>query len=56
MEFINAKYSGDENCGRMEGEHCRFSYITEGMRYEGEMKDGQFHGKGTIYFNSGAKV
>ncbi|KAG2378226.1 hypothetical protein C9374_008369 [Naegleria lovaniensis] len=56
MEFINAKYSGDEKNGRMEGEKCRFSYVMEGMRYEGEMKDGQFHGKGTLYYSSGAKL
>lgn len=24
-------------------------------KYEGEMKDGMFHGKGTLYFPSGSK-
>jgi len=56
MDFLNAQYSGDENCGRMEGKECTFSYLSEGVTYEGEMKDGMFHGKGTITFSSGAKM
>lgn len=38
---------------RMEG-HGSYKLIT-GSRYEGEMKDGMYHGKGEIHFPDGSK-
>jgi len=32
----------------------KYSFPTE-TRYEGEMKDGMFHGEGTLYFPNGSK-
>ena len=29
--------------------------VSTGTRYEGEMKDGMYHGTGTLHFPSGAK-
>lgn len=37
----------------MEG-HGSYSFPTE-TRYEGDMLDGEFHGKGTLYFSNGSK-
>lgn len=37
----------------MEG-NGKYSFPTE-TRYEGEMLDGKFHGKGTLYFPNGSR-
>ena len=37
----------------MEGKG-EYTFPTE-TRYEGEMKDGMFHGKGTLFFPNGSK-
>ena len=37
----------------MEGQG-KYNFPTE-TRYEGEMKDGMFHGKGTLFFPNGSK-
>lgn len=29
--------------------------FSTGTRYEGELKDGMFHGRGTLFFENGAK-
>jgi hypothetical protein len=34
--------------------NSKYTFPTE-TRYEGEMKDGMFHGKGTLYFPNGSK-
>ena len=38
---------------RLEGQG-KYTFPTE-TRYEGDMKDGMFHGKGTLYFPNGSK-
>lgn len=38
---------------RLEGTG-KYTFPTE-TRYEGEMNDGMFHGKGTLYFPNGSK-
>ena len=30
-------------------------YYSSGSHYQGEMKDGQFHGQGTLFYKNGAK-
>ena len=37
----------------MEGEG-KYGFQTQ-TKYEGEMKDGMFHGKGTLFFTNGSK-
>ena len=37
----------------MEGKG-KYNFPTE-TRYEGDMKDGTFHGRGTLYFPNGSK-
>lgn len=39
---------------RMEGNNVEYILPTE-TRYVGEMKDGMFHGQGTLYFPSGSR-
>lgn len=38
---------------RLEGKG-KYNFPTE-TRYEGELKDGMFHGKGTLFFPNGSK-
>ena len=38
---------------RMEGQG-KYGFAS-GARYEGEMMDGMFHGKGTLFFPNGSK-
>ena len=38
---------------RMEGKG-KYNFPTD-TRYEGDMKDGTFHGHGTLYFPNGSK-
>ena len=40
-------------CFRMEGKG-KYDFPTE-TRYEGDIKDGMFHGVGTLYFPNGSK-
>ena len=48
-EFINCKYEGERNdVGTMDGKG-RFTF-PNGTVYDGELIDGEFHGKGTLYF------
>jgi hypothetical protein len=57
MEFTKCKYRGEKVNERMESEYANFTFNPEiGAHYEGEMKDGMFHGQGTIIFNNGAKI
>ncbi|XP_060752351.1 MORN repeat-containing protein 5 isoform X1 [Tachysurus vachellii] len=53
MEFTGSSYNGSYKNGRMEG---RGEYtLPTHTRYEGEMMDGMFHGKGVLYFVNGGK-
>jgi hypothetical protein len=36
------------------GPNGKYNFST-GTSYEGELKDGMFHGKGTLYFENGGK-
>ena len=40
-------------CFRLEGKG-NYTFPTE-TRYEGDMKDGMFHGNGTLFFPNGSK-
>ncbi|XP_020366152.2 MORN repeat-containing protein 5 [Rhincodon typus] len=53
MEYTGSSYIGDYHNGRMEGKGV-YTLPTE-TRYEGGMKDGMFHGYGTLYFPNGGK-
>ncbi|XP_069465753.1 MORN repeat-containing protein 5 isoform X2 [Ambystoma mexicanum] len=53
MEFTGSSYEGDYYHDRMEGAG-KYTLPTD-TRYEGEMKDGMFHGQGTLHFPNGSK-
>ncbi|XP_013009028.2 MORN repeat-containing protein 5 isoform X1 [Cavia porcellus] len=53
MEYTGSKFIGEYVNRRMEGD-AEYILPTE-TRYVGEMKDGMFHGKGTLYFPSGSR-
>ncbi|KAH0615612.1 hypothetical protein JD844_005066 [Phrynosoma platyrhinos] len=50
MEYTGSSYRGTRVHGRLEGTGT-YKLPTE-TKYVGEMKDGMFHGKGTLYFPS----
>nr|VZH90228.1 unnamed protein product [Spirometra erinaceieuropaei] len=53
MELLGSSYVGDYKNKRMEG---KGTYkLPTGAQYEGEMKDGMFHGEGVLYFTDGSK-
>ncbi|XP_032979436.1 MORN repeat-containing protein 5 isoform X1 [Rhinolophus ferrumequinum] len=54
MQYTGSKYIGEYVHGRMEGNDVEYILPTE-TRYVGEMKDGMFHGQGTLYFPSGSR-
>ncbi|EDO43893.1 predicted protein [Nematostella vectensis] len=55
MEYTGSSYEGDYQNERMEGKgEYTFPPSLE-TRYEGDMKDGMFHGEGTLYFSNGSK-
>lgn len=48
-EFIQCAYSGERNeVGTMDGKG-EFTF-PNGTRYVGELVDGEFHGKGTLFY------
>ncbi|XP_013368751.1 PREDICTED: MORN repeat-containing protein 5 isoform X2 [Chinchilla lanigera] len=53
MEYTGSTFIGEYVNRRMEG-NAEYIMPTE-TRYVGEMKDGMFHGKGTLYFPSGSR-
>lgn len=57
MEYTKCKYEGEVIHGRMESKNGTFLFSPEtGMKYQGEMKDGMFHGKGVITLKNGARI
>uniref|UniRef100_A0A8I3WS04 MORN repeat-containing protein 5 n=1 Tax=Callithrix jacchus TaxID=9483 RepID=A0A8I3WS04_CALJA len=53
MEYTGSKYIGEYVDGRMEGK-AKYILRTETV-YVGEMKDGMFHGEGTLYYPNGSQ-
>ncbi|XP_074067751.1 MORN repeat-containing protein 5 isoform X2 [Macrotis lagotis] len=53
MQYTGSQYFGEYVHERMEGK-ALYILPTE-TKYEGEMKDGMFHGKGTLYFPNGSR-
>ncbi|XP_075435458.1 MORN repeat-containing protein 5 isoform X2 [Ascaphus truei] len=54
MEYTGSEYTGEYRQRRMEGKDGVYTLPTE-TRYEGDMKNGTFHGQGTLYFPNGSK-
>jgi len=55
MEYTGSNYEGDFKNGRMEGQGEYQLPPSLETKYVGEMKDGMFHGKGTLFFSNGSK-
>ncbi|XP_040591603.1 MORN repeat-containing protein 5 isoform X2 [Mesocricetus auratus] len=53
MQYTGSKYVGSFVNRRMEG-NAEYILPTD-TRYVGEMKDGMFHGEGTLFFPSGSR-
>uniref|UniRef100_A0A2K6U113 MORN repeat-containing protein 5 n=1 Tax=Saimiri boliviensis boliviensis TaxID=39432 RepID=A0A2K6U113_SAIBB len=53
MEYTGSKYIGEYVDGRMEGK-AKYILPTETV-YVGDMKDGMFHGDGTLYYPNGSQ-
>lgn len=51
METTGLVYEGSKSFGRFWGHGCL--QLPDGNRYEGEFQNGQFHGKGTLFFAEG---
>lgn len=54
MAFYNSPFNATIVNKRIEGEGT-FTFENKSI-YQGSFKDGQFHGKGTIYFANGGKL
>ncbi|XP_028398256.1 MORN repeat-containing protein 5-like [Dendronephthya gigantea] len=55
MEYTGSSYRGELQNGRMEGEGEYTLPEALGSKYVGDMKDGMFHGSGTLLFDNGSK-
>eukprot|EP00794_Sanderia_malayensis_P016296 gene16296-17931_t len=55
MEYTGSRYDGEYNKERLEGKGEYSFPSTIKTKYVGELKDGMFHGTGTLYFPDGSK-
>ncbi|XP_046840516.1 MORN repeat-containing protein 5-like [Xenia sp. Carnegie-2017] len=55
MEYTGSSYDGEFHNGRMEGNGAYKLPEALSSKYVGQMKDGMFHGSGTLFFDNGSK-